>query len=96
MEIEELWSNLTAFYFVDNAPVTNNPIENYYSTSLKTHRNLDNAHDSLKLEINLNMEKVKFNSNPKKWIFQTPAMVGLIIDHIWTMKKLITWRAPVQ
>ena len=36
--IEELWPNLTAFYFVDNAPATNNPLENYYSTSLKTHR----------------------------------------------------------
>jgi hypothetical protein len=36
--IEEFWPNLTAFYFVDNAPATNNPIENYYSTSLKTHR----------------------------------------------------------
>jgi hypothetical protein len=38
VKIEELWPNLTAFYFVDNAPATNNPIENYYSTSLKTHR----------------------------------------------------------
>jgi hypothetical protein len=37
-KIEELWPNLTAFYFVDNAPATNNPVENYYSTSLKTHR----------------------------------------------------------
>jgi hypothetical protein len=37
-KIEELWPNLTAFYFIDNAPATNNPIENYYSTSLKTHR----------------------------------------------------------
>jgi len=35
---EELWPNLTAFYFVDGAPATNNDIENYYSTSLKTHR----------------------------------------------------------
>jgi len=26
-KIEELWPNLTAFYFVDNAPATNNPIE---------------------------------------------------------------------
>jgi hypothetical protein len=25
MKIEELWPNLTAFYFVDNAPATNNP-----------------------------------------------------------------------
>jgi hypothetical protein len=38
MKIEELWPNLTAFYFVDGAPATNNAIENYYSTSLKTHR----------------------------------------------------------
>ncbi|MDF0589618.1 transposase [Candidatus Methanocrinis natronophilus] len=36
--IEKLWPNLTAFYFVDGAPATNNAIENYYSTSLKTHR----------------------------------------------------------
>ena len=26
------------FHFVDGAPATNNAIENYYSTSLKTHR----------------------------------------------------------
>ena len=32
------WKYLTAFYFVEGAPATNNPIENYYSTSLKTHR----------------------------------------------------------
>jgi hypothetical protein len=36
--IELNWSRLTAFYFVDGAPATNNVIENYYSTSLKTHR----------------------------------------------------------
>lgn len=38
MKIEELWPKLTAFYLVDNAPATNNVLENYYSTSLKTHR----------------------------------------------------------
>ena len=38
MRIKERWPNLTAFYFLDNAPATNNPVENYYSTSLKTHR----------------------------------------------------------
>ncbi len=37
-KIEELWPKLTAFYFFDNAPATNNAIENYYSVSLKTHR----------------------------------------------------------
>jgi hypothetical protein len=38
MKIERLWPSLTAFYFIDNAPATNNAVENYYSTSLKTHR----------------------------------------------------------
>jgi hypothetical protein len=34
----ENWGYLTAFYFVPGAPATNNLLENYYSTSLKTHR----------------------------------------------------------
>ena len=34
----ENWEYLTAFYFVEGAPATNNLLENYYSTSLKTHR----------------------------------------------------------
>ncbi len=37
-KIEKNWDRYTAFYFVKGAPATNNPIENYYSTSLKTHR----------------------------------------------------------
>jgi len=36
--ISERWENLTAFYGFDNAPATNNVIENYYSASLKTDR----------------------------------------------------------
>ncbi len=36
--IKEHWKNLIMFYFVEGAPATNNAIENYYSTSLKTHR----------------------------------------------------------
>jgi hypothetical protein len=36
--IEQNWEHFTAFYFVKGAPATNNRIENYYSTSLKTHR----------------------------------------------------------
>jgi hypothetical protein len=38
MKIEALWPKLTAFYLFDNAPATNNALENYYSASLKTHR----------------------------------------------------------
>ena len=33
--IEKRWDNLTAFYFVDGAPATNNKLENYYSKTLK-------------------------------------------------------------
>lgn len=36
--IKQHWKNLIMFHFVDGAPATNNSIENYYSTSLKTHR----------------------------------------------------------
>ncbi|KAF5429776.1 hypothetical protein C5S36_14735 [Candidatus Methanophagaceae archaeon] len=36
--IEKGWAHFTAFYFVKGAPATNNGVENYYSTSLKTHR----------------------------------------------------------
>lgn len=32
------WQNLTMFHEFENAPATNNSIENYYSTSLKTHQ----------------------------------------------------------
>ena len=36
--IKDNWKNLTMFYALPGFPATNNPIENYYSTSLKTHR----------------------------------------------------------
>jgi hypothetical protein len=36
--INKHWMNLTAFQYFEDAPATNNAIENYYSTSLKTHR----------------------------------------------------------
>jgi len=34
--IEKNWKHLTEFYFMEDAPATNNSLENYYSTSLKT------------------------------------------------------------
>ncbi len=36
--IKKHWTNLTVFHYIPGAPATNNAIENYYSTSLKTHR----------------------------------------------------------
>ncbi len=35
--IEKNWKGLTAFYFIEGAPATNNLVENYYGASLKTH-----------------------------------------------------------
>jgi hypothetical protein len=58
--------------------------------------NLVKLHDSLKIEINLDMEEIGFQKNPKKWIFQTPAMVELLTDHVWTMKELMNWKVPIQ
>ena len=36
--IKNNWKYFTAFYKIKNCPATNNAIENFYSTSLKTHR----------------------------------------------------------
>ena len=36
--IKKHWMNLTAFHYFEGAPATNNAVENFYSTSLKTHR----------------------------------------------------------
>ena len=36
--IKENWRYFTAFYHVTDCPATNNALENFYSTSLKTHR----------------------------------------------------------
>ncbi len=36
--IKRNWEYFTAFYHIKGCPATNNAIENYYSTSLKTHR----------------------------------------------------------
>ena len=36
--IKKHWKNLTLFHAIPCLPATNNAIENYYSTSLKTHR----------------------------------------------------------
>lgn len=36
--VKENWDSFTTFYHVEGCPATNNMIENFYSTSLKTHR----------------------------------------------------------
>ena len=65
MKIEELWPKLTAFYFVDNAPATNNALENYYSISLKTHR-------KKQLEANGIVDQIKLSALKRSGIFGKP------------------------
>jgi hypothetical protein len=65
MKIEELWPKLTAFYFVDNAPATNNALENYYSTSLKTHR-------KKQLEAKGIVDQIKLSALKRSGIFGKP------------------------
>ena len=56
-QIKKDWANLVAFYFVDGAPATNNPLENYYSASLKTHRK--NQLDITGIEEQIKLSRLK-------------------------------------
>ena len=57
-KIEKNWDMFTAFYFVQGAPATNNLIENYYSTSLKTHRKKQFRSD-VGIENQMKLSKIK-------------------------------------
>ena len=65
-KIKELWPNLTAFYFVDGAPATNNVLENYYSASLKTHRKKQLEELGIK-------EQIKLSALKRSGIFGRPS-----------------------
>jgi hypothetical protein len=66
IKIKDLWPKLTAFYFVDNAPATNNALENYYSTSLKTHR-------KKQLEVPGIEDQMKLSASKRSGIFGRPS-----------------------
>jgi len=55
--IEKNWKYLTAFYFVNGAPATNNPIENYHSASFKTHRKKQLREKGIKNQMKLSAMK---------------------------------------
>jgi hypothetical protein len=71
-KIKKNWFKFTAFYFVEGAPATNNPLENYYSTSLKTHQKKALRTDKgIKNHIKLsNMKKTGLITNHGKTILQ--------------------------
>ncbi len=57
LKTKEYWNNLTAHCFVEDAPATNNAIENYYSTSLKTQRKYQLREPGLEIQMKLSAMK---------------------------------------
>jgi hypothetical protein len=49
--------------------------------------NFVKPHKSLRLEV---------NQGNKRWMQRTPAMAEGLVDHIWTIRELMTFRVPFQ
>jgi len=78
--IDDNWKYFTAFYSVKDCPATNNAIENYFSTSLKTHRKKQLRTDKgllnhMKLAA---LKRAKGFANPKKTILEIYGLFKLI------------------
>lgn len=78
--IQKNWKFFTAFYSVKDCPATNNTIENYFSTSLKTHRKKQLRSDKglinhMKLAA---LKRVHGFANPKKTILEIYGLFKLI------------------
>ena len=78
--IKKNWEYFTAFYHIKECPATNNAIENYYSTSLKTHRK-----KQLRTDRGLNnhmklaaLKRVDGFSKPKKTLLEIYGLIKLI------------------
>lgn len=79
--IGENWKYFTAFYSVKDCPATNNAVENYYSTSLKTHRKKQLRTDKgilnhMKLSA---LKRVKDFSSPKQTLLQIYGQIKLLV-----------------
>lgn len=78
--IRDNWEYFTAFYAVDGCPATNNAVENFYSTSLKTHRKKQLRTDKgilnhMKLSA---LKRVQHFSQPKKTVLEIYGLIQLI------------------
>lgn len=78
--MQKNWKFFTAFYAVKGCPATNNAIENYFSTSLKTHRKKQLRTDRglinhMKLAA---LKRVQSFANPKKTILEIYGLFKLI------------------
>ena len=78
--IKENWNYFTAFYHIKGCPATNNKIENYYSTSLKTHRKKQLRTDRgiinhMKLSA---LKRIEDFSKPRKTLLEIYGLFRLI------------------
>jgi len=78
--IKKNWKYFTAFYHIKGCPATNNALENYYSTSLKTHRKKQLRTDRgiinhMKLAA---LKRVEGFSKPKKTLLEIYGLFKLI------------------
>ena len=78
--IRKNWNYFTAFYHIKGCPATNNKIENYYSTSLKTHRKKQLRTDKgiinhMKLSA---WKRIEAFSNPEKTLLEIYGLFKLI------------------
>lgn len=78
--IKDNWTKLTTFYHVEGCPATNNAIENYYSTSLKTHRKKQfRTEQGILNQMKLSAYKRKNDiTKPKQTIFELINKILLI------------------
>jgi hypothetical protein len=77
--IENNWDFFTAFYSVKGCPATNNSIENYYSTSIKTHRKKQLRTDQgIENHMKLSALKRVQGFKPKKTLLEIYGLFKLI------------------
>ncbi len=81
--IKKHWINLTVFHYIPGAPATNNAIENYYSTSLKTHRKKQFRTDTgIINQIRLSsMKRAGMFDEPKTTLFELFRLFVPFIDN---------------
>lgn len=80
--IRDNWKYLSAFYAVKGCPATNNAIENFYSTSLKTDRKKQFRSDlgiENQMKIAAKKRKESF-SKPKESLLQIYGLIRLIVS----------------
>jgi hypothetical protein len=80
--IKDNWKYFTAFYAVKGCPATNNAVENFYSTSLKTDRKKQFRSDKgiinqMKIAAK---KRIQSFSNPKETLLESYGLFRLIVS----------------